>query len=107
MQQHIAPTATFRSFDTICRSVANRMPNISSFAAKHDLILFVCGRKSSNGKVLYNECKRVNDNTHLIEGPEEIDHSWLKGIKTIGICGATSTPKWLMEKCRDAILSGC
>ena len=107
IQQHIAPTATFRSFDTICRSVANRMPNISSFAAKHDLILFVCGRKSSNGKVLYNECKRVNDNTHLIEGPEEIDHSWLEGIKTIGICGATSTPKWLMEKCRDAILSGC
>ena len=107
IQQHIAPTATFRSFDTICRSVANRMPNISSFAAKHDLILFVCGRKSSNGKVLYSECKRVNDNTHLIEGPEEIDHSWLEGIKTIGICGATSTPKWLMEKCRDAILSGC
>ena len=105
IQQHIAPTATFKSFDTICRSVANRMPNISQFAAKHDLILFVCGRKSSNGRVLYNECKRVNDNTHLIEGPEEIDASWLENIQTIGICGATSTPKWLMEQCRDAILN--
>jgi 4-hydroxy-3-methylbut-2-enyl diphosphate reductase len=90
--------------DTICRNVANRMPNISNFATKHDLILFVCGRKSSNGRVLFNECLRVNPNTHLIEGPEEIASSWLEGIQTIGICGATSTPKWLMEQCRDAIL---
>ena len=103
IQQHISPDATFRSFDTICRSVANRMPNISQFATKHDLILFVCGRKSSNGKVLYNECLRVNPNTHLIEGPDEIDAQWLVGIQTVGICGATSTPKWLMEQCRDAI----
>ena len=104
IQQHILPAATFQSFDTICRSVANRMPNISQFATKHDLILFVCGRKSSNGKVLYNECLRVNPNTHLIEGPEEIDRRWLDGIDTVGICGATSTPKWLMEQCRDAIV---
>lgn len=103
IQQHISPEATFKSFDTICRNVANRMPNISSFATKHDLILFVCGRKSSNGKVLFNECLRVNPNTHLIEGPEEIDPAWLEGIQTIGICGATSTPKWLMEQCRDAL----
>jgi len=103
IQQHILPEATFKSFDTICRSVANRMPNISSFATKHDLILFVCGRKSSNGKVLFNECLRVNPNTHLIEGPEEIDAAWLNGIQTVGICGATSTPKWLMEQCRDAL----
>ena len=102
IQQHISPSATFKSFDTICRSVANRMPNISQFAAKHDLILFVCGRKSSNGKVLYNECLRVNPNTHLIEDPEEIDPSWLTDILTVGICGATSTPRWLMEQCRDA-----
>ena len=104
IQSHIAPTATFRSFDTICRSVANRMPNISQFAARHDLILFVCGRKSSNGKVLYNECLRVNVNTHLVEGPDEIDAAWLKDVKSVGICGATSTPKWLMEQCRDAML---
>lgn len=103
IQSHISPTATFRSFDTICRQVANRMPNISSFAARHDLILFVCGRKSSNGKVLFNECLRVNPNSHLIEGPDEIDRSWIENVSTVGICGATSTPKWLMEQCRDAI----
>ncbi len=103
IQEHISLDATFKSFDTICRSVANRMPNISQFASRHDLILFVCGRKSSNGKVLFEECRRVNPNAHLIEGPEEIDPKWLEGIQTVGICGATSTPKWLMEQCRDKI----
>ena len=103
IQTHISLNATFKSFDTICRSVANRMPNISQFATKHDLVLFVCGRKSSNGKVLYNECLRVNPNTHLIEDPQEIEPEWLKGIESVGICGATSTPRWLMEQCRDAI----
>ena len=103
IQEHISPNATFKSFDTICRSVANRMPNISQFASRHDLILFVCGRKSSNGKVLFEECRRINPNTHLIEGPAEINPQWLENIKTVGICGATSTPKWLMEQCRDAI----
>lgn len=105
IQEHISPAATFKSFDTICRSVANRMPNISQFATRHDLILFVCGRKSSNGKVLFGECLRINPNTHLIEGPDEIDPAWLNGIYTVGICGATSTPKWLMEQCRDALLA--
>ena len=105
IQQHISPQATFRSFDTICRQVANRMPNISTFATRHDLVLFVCGRKSSNGKVLYNECKSVNPNSHLIEKPEDIMKEWLEGVNTVGICGATSTPKWLMEQCRDAIIS--
>ena len=104
IQSHIAPTANFKSFDTICRSVANRMPSITQFAARHDLILFVCGRKSSNGRVLFNECLRVNPNSHQIEGPDEIDRSWLKDIHSVGICGATSTPKWLMEQCSDAIL---
>ena len=104
IQSHISPKATFKSFDTICRQVANRMPNVSSFASRHDLVLFVCGRKSSNGRVLYDECRRVNNNSRLIEGPEEIMPEWLDNIGTIGICGATSTPKWLMEQCRDAIV---
>ena len=104
IQSHISPDATFKSFDTICRQVANRMPNIAAFAARHDIILFVCGRKSSNGKVLFNECLRVNANSHHIEQPSEIDLHWLDGVKTIGICGATSTPKWIMEQCRDHIL---
>lgn len=103
IQAHISPDATFKSFDTICRQVANRMPNVSNFASRHDLVLFVCGKKSSNGKVLFNECKRVNSNSYQIESPNEIRKEWIEGIKTIGICGATSTPKWLMEQCRDRI----
>lgn len=106
IQEHISLEATFKSFDTICRQVANRMPNVSAFARRHDLILFVCGRKSSNGRVLFNECKSVNPNSRLIEGPDEIDPSWLEGVETVGICGATSTPKWLMEQCRDRIQAG-
>ena len=107
IKQNISPDAYFKSFDTICRQVANRMPSIAAFAARHDLILFVCGRKSSNGRVLFNECRRVNANSHLIEGPDEINPQWFNddNLKTIGICGATSTPKWLMEECRDAILN--
>lgn len=104
IQSHISPDATFKSFDTICRQVANRMPNIAAFAARHDIILFVCGRKSSNGKVLFSKCKSVNPNSYLIEGPDEIESSWIEGVTTVGICGATSTPKWLMEQCRDSIL---
>lgn len=105
IQNNISPTAAFKSFDTICRQVANRMPHIAEFAAQHDVILFVSGRKSSNGKVLFNECLTVNTNSHQVESPEEIDFSWFDKAKTVGICGATSTPKWLMEQCRDAILS--
>lgn len=105
IQSHISPDATFRSFDTICRQVANRMPNIAAFAAKHDLILFVSGHKSSNGRVLFDECRSVNHNSMQIEGPHEIDMRWIDGVQSVGICGATSTPKWLMEECRDWILS--
>ena len=104
IQSHISPTAKFQSFDTICRQVANRMPNISSFAARHDLILFVEGRKSSNGKVLFHECLSVNPNSYQVESADEIDMKWFDGVQTVGICGATSTPKWLMEECRDEIL---
>lgn len=104
IQQHIAAGATFRSFDTICRQVANRMPNIAAFARRHDLILFVSGRKSSNGRVLFNECRHMNTNSHQIEKPDEIRREWFDGVNTVGICGATSTPKWLMEQCRDHIM---
>ena len=103
IEEHIQQGCTFRSFDTICRQVANRMSNIRDFASQHDLILFVSGKKSSNGKVLFNECLKVNPNSHHIESPSEIAPSWLHGISTIGICGATSTPKWLMEQCREII----
>jgi 4-hydroxy-3-methylbut-2-enyl diphosphate reductase len=102
-QQHIEEGAIFQSFDTICRQVANRMPNICSFATRHDLILFVCGRKSSNGKVLYKACKEKNPRSYLIAGPDEIQPEWFEGINSVGICGATSTPTWLMEKCKEKV----
>ena len=105
IQSHISSTATFRSFDTICRQVANRMPNIARFATQHDVIIFVSGRKSSNGKVLFNECKAVNPRSYHVENASEINLDWFANAKTVGICGATSTPKWLMEECRDHILS--
>ncbi len=104
IQSHISQDACFKSFDTICRQVANRISHIAAFAQKHDMILFVSGGKSSNGKVLFNECLRVNPNTHQVECSDEIDMNWLKGVDSVGICGATSTPKWLMEECKSFIL---
>ena len=100
VQQHISPEATFTYYDTICRQVANRMPNIRNFALKHDVVLFVCGRKSSNGRVLFNECCKANPRSYMIDTASEIDVCWLQGSESIGICGATSTPKWLMEECK-------
>ena len=79
------------------------MPNIRDFAKQHDLIFFVSGKKTSNGKILFNECKKVNPNSFLVDDPEEIDFSRVAHADTLGICGATSTPKWLMEACRKAI----
>ena len=100
---HISPDATFEYYDTICRQVANRMPKLREFAATHDLIFFVSGKKSSNGKMLFEECLKVNANSHLIDNEKEIDPSLLRNVESIGVCGATSTPKWLMEKIHDHI----
>ncbi len=93
----------FEWHDTICRQVANRIPNIREFARTHDLVLFVCGKKSSNGKVLYEECRSVNENTHLVSDIEELNPAWLEGKNNIGICGATSTPRWLMAEFQSRI----
>jgi len=95
----------FEYFDTICRQVANRIPKIINFVSNYELIYFVCGKKSSNGKVLYEQCKKTNPTTLLISGVEDIDLSDIKGKERIGICGATSTPKWQMEAVRDYILA--
>lgn len=103
IKQNMQDNAKFNYFDTICRQVANRIPNIRTFASKHDVVLFVCGKKSSNGKVLYNECKMVNPDTYMVDDPSEIEASWFEGKESIGICGATSTPKWLMENCKKMI----
>lgn len=101
IRAHIHPTAQFTYYDTICRQVANRMPNIRSFAARHDLVLFVCGKKSSNGRVLFGECQKANPRSYQVDAASEIDLSWFTAdIRSVGICGATSTPKWLMEECK-------
>ncbi len=105
IEANISPDITFKYYDTICRQVANRMPNLREFAASHDLIFFVSGKKSSNGKILFNECFQVNKNSHLIDSDDEIDVSLLKNAKSIGICGATSTPKWLMEQIEKTVIT--
>lgn len=101
--QERTATDKFEWHDTICRQVANRIPNIREFARTHDLVLFVCGKKSSNGKVLYEECRSVNENTHLVSDIDELNPAWLEGKSNIGICGATSTPRWLMAEFQSRI----
>ena len=101
--QHMSQPSDFRYFDTKCRQVANRLPNICSFAARHDVVVFVCGLKSSNGRVLHEACRKVNAHTYLVDTPEAINANWFTNAKSVGICGATSTPKWLMEKCAEKI----
>ena len=103
IEKNIGCDATFTFYDTICRQVANRMPHIREFANRHDVILFVCGKKSSNGRVLFKECKDANPQSYMIDAANEIDLRWLQNCNSIGICGATSTPKWLMEECKVRI----
>lgn len=88
----------FDANDSICRQVSNREPQMEKFSQQHDVILFVSGKKSSNGKALHSVCERFNSKSYFIENESEINPEWLKGAETVGICGATSTPTWLMEK---------
>lgn len=98
-------TGKFEYFDTICRQVANRMEKMREFARNHEVVIFVSGAKSSNGKVLFEKCREVNPKTHLISNTSELDPAWIVGADSVGICGATSTPLWLMEKVADRIRS--
>lgn len=104
IQKRLSPAATLHSYDTICRQVANRSEGLRNFAAAHSVILFVAGSKSSNGRILYNVCRSVNPHTHLIANASEIDHQWLEGVSSIGVCGATSTPRWLMEQVSQRVV---
>lgn len=103
IRRRMAPGVSFVYFDTICRQVANRVEHLRDFARGKDVVLFVAGTKSSNGKVLYNRCREVNSRTHLISNESELEPEWFEGAGDIGICGATSTPRWLMERVRDAL----
>jgi len=99
----IKPEKYLHLNNTICGQVSNREPYLNEFAQNHDVVIFVSGRESSNGKMLYSVCKNINPQTYFISSPEEIDRSWFEGKKTVGICGATSTPKWLLENIYDLI----
>ncbi|MCS6990731.1 MAG: 4-hydroxy-3-methylbut-2-enyl diphosphate reductase [Chitinophagales bacterium] len=90
--------------DTICRQVSNREPQLRQFAQQHEVVLFVSGPKSSNGKVLFGVCQQVNQRSYFISGPDDLQEAWFAGVETVGICGATSTPMWLMEQVRDAVV---
>jgi 4-hydroxy-3-methylbut-2-enyl diphosphate reductase len=87
--------------DTICRQVSNRVPNLKVFSKNYDMILFVAGRKSSNGQYLFSICKEENPNSFIISRTDEIKKEWFAGVNSVGICGATSTPNWLMEEVAD------
>lgn len=101
----LMPPARLMSYDTICRSVAGRVDHLRDFAASHEVIIFVAGEKSSNGKILFNHCKDVNSRSFLVADERQILPEWLEGADLIGICGATSTPRRLMEQVRDRVYS--
>ncbi|MCC9136727.1 4-hydroxy-3-methylbut-2-enyl diphosphate reductase [Pontibacter silvestris] len=93
----------FDANDSICRQVSNREPQLTKFSAEHDVIVFVSGKKSSNGKALYSVCKQHNPNSYFIESEEELEKAWFTNATSVGICGATSTPMWLMQQVADSI----
>lgn len=88
---------------TICGQVSNREPHLREFSRKHDIIIFVSGRESSNGKMLFAVCREINPHSYFVSSPDEIDRKWFEGKKSAGVCGATSTPRWLIEQVRDFI----
>ena len=103
MRQRLPDESMLTADDTICRRVSSREEHLREFARQHDVVIFVCGRKSSNGKVLYNICQQENERSYNIEESSELQSEWFKGAESVGICGATSTPKWLMENIAEAI----
>lgn len=103
IERRMLPQAHFEHYDTICRSVSGRVERLRRFAASHGIVLFVAGTKSSNGRILYDQCRAVNPDTHLIANASHLNPEWLHGASSVGICGATSTPLWLMEDVRDAV----
>lgn len=105
IKRRMAPGVPFTYADTICRQVASRGEHLRAFAAGKDVVIFVAGTKSSNGRVLFGHCKEVNPHTYLISNESELRREWIEGAETIGICGATSTPRWLMERVRDILMS--
>jgi 4-hydroxy-3-methylbut-2-enyl diphosphate reductase len=103
IQARIERPELFEYHNTICQQFGNRMPKIKEFASAHDCIIFVSDAKSSNGKALFKACEEVNPASHFVSGPQDVEAAWIEGKNNIGICGATSTPAWLMEQVKDKI----
>lgn len=97
------PEKDLMVFNTVCGQVSSREPNLRIFAAKHDTVIFVSGKDSSNGRMLYSVCLSINPDTHFISSVEEIEKSWFIGKESVGVCGATSTPRWLIRKVKEHI----
>lgn len=104
IERRKSPDTNFTYHDTICRQVANRVDHLKQFARSHDVIIFVSGAKSSNGRVLYNECLSVNPSSIHVSNATQLEKAHFAGAGSIGICGATSTPRWLMEQVRDTVI---
>ena len=103
MLSRLASPDMLTAHDTICRQVSSREKHLDAFARRHDVVIFVCGRKSSNGKVLAEVCRAANPRTYNIEEAQELQPEWFEDAESVGICGATSTPKWLMQQVVEAI----
>ena len=104
ISERLTDGARLMSYDTICRQVAGRVGHLRKFASEHEVVIFVAGAKSSNGKILFGHCRDVNSRSHLIADEGQLDAAWLAGAQSIGICGATSTPRRLMEQVKDRVL---
>jgi 4-hydroxy-3-methylbut-2-enyl diphosphate reductase len=101
--QEQSQTGRVESHDTVCRQVSNRVPHLQKFVVRFDIVIFVGGRQSSNARVLFDVCKKQNERSYFVSSPEDLHSDWFSGLETVGICGATSTPHWLMEKVAERI----
>lgn len=98
-----AQTNGVEAHNTICRQVSNRVPHLQQFATRYDLVVFVGGLRSSNAQVLFDVCKKHNERSYFVSSPDDLHANWFSGVNAVGICGATSTPQWLMEKVAEKI----
>jgi 4-hydroxy-3-methylbut-2-enyl diphosphate reductase len=103
IQKRIKENLHFKPHNSICGQVANRKKELADFSKRFDVILFVSGKNSSNGKMLFEVCKSVNEKTYFVSSPSEIERDWFSGIGSVGVCGATSTPLWLMQQVADKV----
>ncbi len=104
MKPYSLTPGRFKATDSICRQVSKRAPELATFARAHDVVIFASDPKSSNGKYLYGVCKQANPNTHFVGSIDEVNTAWVQNIQSVGICGATSTPLWMMEGIREKLL---